>query len=122
MPTLIVTQGPQTGKHFELAARSLSVGRDPSRDIQLTDMKVSRKHAVVRKTDAGYIIASTNALNGLMIGDRPVQTEAVLTDGATISLGDTQLTFVDDADPNHTNAVNEWKNAKRELRDGQTLL
>ncbi|MEM6749131.1 MAG: FHA domain-containing protein [Planctomycetota bacterium] len=122
MPTLIVTEGPQAGKHYELASRTLSLGRDPSRDIQLTDPKVSRKHAVIRRTDDGYVVALTKDLNGLMIGDRPVEGAALLVDGDTIRIGDTSLRFVVDAVASQVNAVHEWKVADRRVRDARTIM
>ena len=50
MACLLITESPvdQGGKHFRLANRTVAAGRDPAREIQILDAKVSRKHFLVR--------------------------------------------------------------------------
>ena len=43
-PTLTILKGPQTGQTFELATPEITIGRDPSSDVFLNDMTVSRHH------------------------------------------------------------------------------
>ena len=65
MANLLITAGPNAGKYFPLANRPLSAGRDPARDIQLLDPKVSRKHFVVRKAGDEYIIVPFKSVNAV---------------------------------------------------------
>ena len=121
MPSLTIVNGDHAGKHFVLAMRPLSIGRDPSRDIQLVDPKVSRKHAIIRPEDSRYVIRLTKSLNGLKLNDGEVQEEAALSDGDRILLGDTELLFTESDTPDLTNAVHHRKVADRKVRDVDTL-
>jgi len=122
MPSLKITKGTQAGTYFDLAARPLSVGRDPSRDIQITDPKVSRKHAIIRRSDAGYMISLTKALSPVLLDGRAVESEAMLSDGVRLTIGDTDLVFHDASGSDHINAVHERKQAGPEARDAKTIM
>lgn len=122
MPSLTIMIGAQAGTTFELANRALSVGRDPSRDIQITDLKVSRKHAVIRLGESGHVIAPTKAKNGLLINGSEITEETVLADGDELTLGDTLLRFSLQSSPDFTNAVHNRKVADRNARDANTMM
>ncbi len=90
--------------HFEIlepasAARkvrctreSVTLGRHPSCDVVVDDPTVSRLHAIVIRTNAGYVINDQNATNAVCVGDPPERvTAAVLHDGQTIQLGVARL-------------------------------
>lgn len=122
MPTLTVMTGDQAGTRFELASRPLSVGRDPSRDIQIVDPKVSRKHAVVVPEAGDYLVRPAKSLNGLFVNGVAVEVEMKLADGDRISLGETELIYNEIADGRVTNAVNVRKDASRQNRDQNTIM
>ena len=122
MSSITITTGTQSGTHFELANRPLSVGRDPSRDIQIVDPKVSRKHAMIRREGDSYVISASKALNGIMINSEEVSGDTVLREGDLIVLGDTVLRFGEPASDNETNAVNKRKIADRQARDANTMM
>jgi pSer/pThr/pTyr-binding forkhead associated (FHA) protein len=100
----------------------LSIGREPVRDIQIVDPKVSRKHAIVRFGEAGHLIAPVKALNGLIINGTSVDVETLLNDGDEITLGDTVLRYTADANNGQTNAVFHQKNVDRPLREDRTMV
>ena len=122
MPTLTIMTGDQAGTNFELANRTLSVGRDPSRDIQVTDPKVSRKHATIRLDGATYIIAATKAMNGILVNGDLIEGEAGLREGDEITLGTTILKFGQPDRSNFTDAVHTRKVADSDARDANTML
>ena len=122
MAGLTIITGDQAGTHFELANRTLSVGRDPSRDIQVIDPKVSRKHAMVRNDSGRYLISAAKALNGVLLNGTEIGGETVLSEGDQIQLGDTVLRFGGPASPDATNAVNHRKVADRAIRESNTLM
>lgn len=71
---------------------SVTLGRHPSCDVVVDDPTVSRLHAVVAKTSAGYVINDQKATNAVYVGDPPERiTAAVLYDGQTIRLGSARL-------------------------------
>lgn len=118
MASLNLIKGPQEGKHFELPKRPLSIGREASRDIQIIDPKVSRKHAVIRFEDGNYVIAMASARNGIKINGAKIAEQAVLREGDQITLGDSVLQYTE-LGAFKGDAVNEIKAA---TRDDQTLV
>jgi pSer/pThr/pTyr-binding forkhead associated (FHA) protein len=122
MPSLTIITGDYAGKQFVLANRPLSIGRDPTRDIQIIDSKVSRKHAMVRADGDNHVLTPAKALNGVTINDVDISEEAVLSDGDRILLGDTELMYADADNPNLSNAVHQRKLADRDMRDKNTLM
>ncbi len=71
---------------------TVTIGRHPSCDVVVDDPTVSRLHAVVAKTGAGYVINDQKATNAVYVGDPPERiTAAVLYDGQIIRLGTAKL-------------------------------
>ena len=122
MPNLTIMTGEQAGTSFQLANRPLSVGRDPSRDIQILDLKVSRKHAIIRNASNSHAIAPTKAMNGLQINGEPIEAETVHQEGDEITMGNTVLRFSREDSSDYTDAVNVRKVADRQARDAKTLM
>jgi adenylate cyclase len=71
-----------------------TIGRDKNNAIVLSDLQVSRHHAMVRRlgTDDYYLIDSGSA-NGSKLDNRRITTPTLLRDGACISIGTTQFRF-----------------------------
>ena len=112
MASLNVIQGAQAGTHFELSKRPLSIGREAGRDIQITDPKVSRKHAVVRFENGGYVIVVASARNGVKLNGLKIGEQAALSEGDQLGMGDTVLQF-SELGAFKGDAVNEIKAATR---------
>src|SRR5438552_4625879 len=53
MGMLVVRRGPNAGSRFVLDEPTTALGRHPDSDIFLDDITVSRRHAVVRRTEGG---------------------------------------------------------------------
>ncbi len=71
---------------------TVTIGRHPSCDVVVDDPTVSRLHAVVAKTSAGYVINDQKATNAVYVGEPPERiTAAVLYDGQIIRLGTARL-------------------------------
>ena len=121
MPSLTIITGSQAGTAFELASRTLSLGRDPARDMQIIDPRVSRKHAVVRLVDDRHAITPTKAKNGVLINGRKIEGEAVLNDGDEIILGETVLRYANTTPEDKTNAVFGPKDCDPDLREANTI-
>lgn len=92
-PVLVVRKGPETGETFYLDRPSLTMGRDPSSDIFLNDVTVSRKHAVVEVTPAEVVVRDVGSLNGTYVNDVRVDA-APLSDGDVVRIGKFQMVFV----------------------------
>lgn len=121
MASLLITNGDQADTYFRIANRPLTVGRDPARDIQLVDEKVSRKHFRVRKEGEGYVLTEFKSLNGVYVNGTKIEGEHVLQDGDQIQAGDTILAFYTTEELDKTDALNKYKLADRHLREDRTI-
>ncbi|MGP1345673.1 MAG: FHA domain-containing protein [Phycisphaerales bacterium] len=121
MASLTIINGASTGRHFVLGHRTLSIGRDPARDIQLCDPKVSRKHALIRCEGEEHVLSPARALNGVLINGEECQGERVLRGGDEVAMGDTVLRFATSCNKDRTNALMVRKVASRQLREELTI-
>jgi signal transduction histidine kinase/pSer/pThr/pTyr-binding forkhead associated (FHA) protein len=99
MLTLVVIQGPDEGKRFELSAPVIGVGRDTGNSIRLHDTEVSRRHAEFRRSDHGYLLVDLKSSNGTFVNGEAVQ-QAHLQSGDHIRIGQSVLVY--NAGPNET--------------------
>jgi S-DNA-T family DNA segregation ATPase FtsK/SpoIIIE len=87
---LTVASGPNAGGDFPLAAGSGTIGRTHENDIVLDDPLVSKKHARIEVSATGVEVVDLNSANGLLV-DGGLVSRLVLTDGQSVTLGDTEL-------------------------------
>ena len=71
------------------------VGRDPSCDVVLNDVKCSRRHAVVEAGQHGLTIRDTGSANGVYVNGRKVE-RAGLVPGDLIRLGEVILRVMEE--------------------------
>lgn len=90
---LIVKRGPNAGSKFFLDADSTTIGRHPDSDIFLDDVTVSRKHAEIRRSGAGFGLNDIGSLNGTYVNRERVE-EASLASGDEIQVGKFKLVFL----------------------------
>ena len=67
-------------------------GRHPDSDIFLDDVTVSRKHAVFRRTENGFVMRDVGSLNGTYV-NRELVDEVTLTTGDEVQIGKFRLVF-----------------------------
>jgi signal transduction histidine kinase len=92
VPRLLVIKGADEGKEFDLAEPVVTIGRDASNHIRLHDTEVSRRHAEVRRTDAGVQIADLASANGTFVNNQKIQ-EVELNAGDNVAIGQTVLVY-----------------------------
>lgn len=92
-PVLVVTGGPGAGESFTLDNETTTLGRDPSSDIFLNDITVSRRHARVEVTDDRARITDAGSLNGTYVNRERVDS-ADLKKGDEIQIGKFRLVYV----------------------------
>jgi hypothetical protein len=80
------------GTRYEVKQRRVVIGRSRDCDVQLSDTNVSRRHAELRQEGASYWIVDLGSTNGLEVNGKRVK-RAKLTDGDTITLGSTDMSF-----------------------------
>ena len=79
---------------FYLPKKAVVIGRSEGVDIQLLDARVSRRHAVIRESVAGYMIQDMTTKNGTFVNKESVD-KSLLFNGDTVIIGAYTLQFVD---------------------------
>ncbi|HAK95136.1 MAG TPA: sigma-54-dependent Fis family transcriptional regulator [Planctomycetes bacterium] len=97
MAHVVIVEGMDRGKVFQLDAERVTIGRDPECGIALGDQAVSRRHCELRREEGGWVIADLGSSNRTFVNDAPVDS-AALKDGDRIGVGDCELMLaMDDA-------------------------
>lgn len=94
---LVMSQGPQPGQSFMLDKDWITVGRDPSNDIEISDPQVSRQHARITRQGKTTIIEDLGSTNGTYVNGVRLTGSHVMANGDVIGLGDAvTLTFYEE--------------------------
>ncbi len=88
----LIPRNDSARMRYPLTRDRIVIGRDIKNDILLNDESVSRSHAEIIHTEAGYTIRDMNSKNGLFINNQRVQ-EHVLNEGDAITIGDLDFIF-----------------------------
>jgi hypothetical protein len=91
-----VQQPGGTPHPLELRLPIAVLGRDPGSDLVLSDIKCSRRHAVIEATEDGLLIRDTESANGVFVNGKRID-RAFLAAGDEILLGDVLLRVLWDA-------------------------
>ncbi len=94
MARIIVTFREQVVREVPLTDQPLRIGRDPSCDIHLENLGVSRVHAaILPHRQMGHIIEDLDSRNGTLLNGSPLRKRAVLVGGDRIGIGKHVLVF-----------------------------
>jgi len=83
--------------HFSLDKEVITIGRSKRNDLVLHDQWLSRNHAEVREEDSRYTIVDLKSRNGTYVNGQRIDESVVLTNADIVTLGDQQLTFLNEA-------------------------
>ena len=86
IPTLTIIAGPYSGRSFALRSSHVVLGRGNNADIRFDDLTVSRAHAVIEVSQAGFTVHDNQSSNGTFVGGARV-TQSVLEPSARLQLG-----------------------------------
>ena len=89
---LVVQRGPNAGARFLLDADKTTVGRQPSSDIFLDDVTVSRKHAEFVRDGESFRVRDVGSLNGTYVNRDRVD-DVPLAPGDEVQIGKYRLTY-----------------------------
>jgi adenylate cyclase len=81
---------------FDVRKDITAIGRAADNDIVLNDFSVSRRHALLKKEDEGWVLYDNQSTNGVKVNDRAVP-RAVVADGDQAVIGTFVLRFREDA-------------------------
>lgn len=90
---LVVINGVDLGKKYELTQESTVIGRSSKVDIQIDEESISRNHAVIEQDGHQLVIRDLKSTNGTYVNDRPVEKQG-LRDGDQVKIGRTIFKFL----------------------------
>lgn len=92
---LLGEEGPFTGLVISLqAGEEWIIGRDPSLVFQvLEDPMVSRKHAIFRKTEEGYLVENLSVVNPTELNHQELEEPTLLREGDLVQIGNSNFRF-----------------------------
>jgi two-component system, NtrC family, sensor kinase len=90
--TLLVLQGPDKGRRFELPDELTLIGRD-SRQLPLTDNTVSRRHGELIPADGTWMLRDLGSSNGSYVNGTRVENRYILKLGDQIRVGRTLMVY-----------------------------
>jgi pSer/pThr/pTyr-binding forkhead associated (FHA) protein len=73
-------------KTIETDKAEITIGRNPTNDIHIDNLGVSKQHAKIIRQDGAYLIEDLNSTNGTFINDKRVA-RAVLNENAVVHIG-----------------------------------
>jgi pSer/pThr/pTyr-binding forkhead associated (FHA) protein len=90
---LSIESGPLKGRRFPLS-ECLKIGRAEDNDVALADTQVSRRHAIIQKTDAGYQVTDLRSGNGTLVNEVLITQPTELKPGDVVQIGTTRITVL----------------------------
>jgi two-component system, NtrC family, sensor kinase len=90
--TLLVLQGPDKGRRFELPDAPALVGRE-SRSLPLTDNTVSRRHCELLPDDGHWMVRDLTSANGTYVNGTRINGTLNLKIGDQLRVGRTLMVF-----------------------------
>ncbi|MCO5172107.1 MAG: FHA domain-containing protein [Planctomycetes bacterium] len=101
----VIVVGRSKNREVSLEDAVTVIGRDGGASIELGDLQVSRRHALLVRATEGFFVKDLGSRNGVLLNQRriPPRQQARLRNGDVLSLGKTTIVFKDiqagDAEP-----------------------
>lgn len=92
MDKIIILQDGNVLDEIELDKRQIVIGRDEKNVICLSDISVSRRHALLTCALDEYFIEDLGSTNGTLLNDRPIS-KHMLKNGDQLRIGEYVLSF-----------------------------
>ena len=116
MASLLVIAGPNVGDYYPVGQRTLVIGRQESCAIQLTDDRVSRKHAQIRLDGPRRLLLDMNSTGGVRLNGQPIEAESELRDGDEVQIGASTLLYSEQSFPDRQSAFDHYKQRGQRAR------
>jgi DNA-binding winged helix-turn-helix (wHTH) protein len=92
-PIILFTEGSRAQQRYTLDTAVLTIGREPTCEIVLTEREISRQHVQVKMEDSLYYLEDLDSKNGTWINHTQIKGRYELHSGDEINLGKV-VTFV----------------------------
>ncbi|HKS75283.1 MAG TPA: sigma 54-interacting transcriptional regulator [Terriglobales bacterium] len=96
-PRVVGIAGPFQGMTFPLPDGEISIGRDPTNQLCISDKSLSRRHCLIAGGGERFTIKDSGSRNGTLLNGMPVE-EQGLRHGDQISVGESVIVFLLHAD------------------------
>jgi len=90
----IYPRGPAMGKRYALGNTAWLIGRDEECDLRTSESSVSRRHARLNPTPAGYTVTDVGSTNGTFVNDAAATGACPLRDGDYLRVGNCIYRFL----------------------------
>ncbi|HVB20827.1 MAG TPA: FHA domain-containing protein [Ktedonobacteraceae bacterium] len=110
LASITFLKGPQAGKIFHIGEPVITIGRDRSNDIVITDLKVSRQHARLVWDNGAWSIERLSQISFVAVNQQIVEKQAAIKHNSTVALGeDSAFLFLipSDEQPQNANALSD---------------
>ncbi len=91
-PRLLAISGSIEGMTFSLNKNEISIGRDKTNDIRISDRSISRRHCSIKRNGEMFSIIDFASFNGTFVNGATVK-ERTINQGDQITLGDIRFLF-----------------------------
>ncbi len=81
------------GHIIDISRSETSIGRAKACDVVISDISVSRFHAVLSKRSTGWMIFDTNSTSGIKLNGKKIEKKALLKDGDSLFFGKSEFVF-----------------------------
>jgi SARP family transcriptional regulator, regulator of embCAB operon len=81
------------GQRYALAGTATRIGRSSDNDIVLSDVKVSRHHAVITDNGSAFVITDLGSVNGVRVRGQRIDHSAELREGDHLRIGSKEFTL-----------------------------
>lgn len=95
---LVVQRGMGAGASYLLVGDLVTAGREPDSDLFLDDVTVSRRHAELRRSPAGWLLRDVGSLNGTYVNRERIE-EVELQPGDEVQIGKYRFAYLVGGDP-----------------------
>jgi len=89
LPAVVVTSGPDAGRRVELDLE-VAIGRQDA-DLVVEDPEVSRRHAVLRRSDGSVVVEDLDSTNGTFVNGERIHSPIAVGPGDQVRVGRTTL-------------------------------
>jgi len=92
-PRILLISGPLKDSSFVLSGNEISLGRDSSNAVAISDVSLSRRHCLINREGDRFTIRDLDSRNGTLVNGVAVK-ESPLQHGDQVSVGDSVFIFL----------------------------